>query len=421
MATHPGRLCAARSTSCPTAATIVAGTIDYRARLNKLDGHVQAGRRTGAAPAAARRRTSRLTLADTILLTDPAGTPLTGLDPAAGVQPPANGLPTCRRRRTAMSRRCRGGGALPDGSFFISDEYGPYVYRFSAEGRHARGDPSARRVHPEAQRRDHFSSNNPGPGAERAGAAPIRTPAGEQPGIRRYRADARWQSWSPSCRARRGRTAATRRRRASNTRMLYYDSRRSRPSGAGARARRAAAVFTDADGKRRVAAQSELAGARRDALPAALPRQRQRLRHEGATSLYRSVEMLDTSRRPTSRARATTAIEPVAPSGGLVAAVVPATLTPLHRSQRQCPAGPLRPAQRRAERPQQPLGEMGRHGARAGARSGATRTTSSCSSPTTTTSSPSTAFRSAPPTRTSPASRSTRSLVYRVTLPDFAK
>jgi len=53
---------------------------------------------------------------------------------------------------------------LPDASFYISDEYGPYIYRFSADGklRSATRPPAA--FIPQRNGADSFASNNPGPG-----------------------------------------------------------------------------------------------------------------------------------------------------------------------------------------------------------------------------------------------------------------
>src|SRR6185369_8945732 len=77
------------------------------------------------------------TLADTALLTDAAGTPLTGLDPeAGGVRKAAGGfpdLPQAKNGRIALDPEAI--VRLADGGYFISDEYGPYIYRFSAEGK----------------------------------------------------------------------------------------------------------------------------------------------------------------------------------------------------------------------------------------------------------------------------------------------
>ena len=85
---------------------------------------------------------------DTVLLTDPAGQPTTGLDadatgsiaypgfpplPAATYTGNGFGQPGPGGKRVAIDSE---GLALShDGSFWISDEYGPYIYHFSPAGR----------------------------------------------------------------------------------------------------------------------------------------------------------------------------------------------------------------------------------------------------------------------------------------------
>ena len=125
--------------------------------------------------------------------------------------------------------------------------------------------------------KENFSSNNPGPGAQAPEAERSRDRATEQPGLRRDGADAGWQI--P------GRDPAE--RDAPGWRQFVGDAaehanpllryRRPRSSEAGARARRAAAVLQDLrrqDPRRRA---KRIARARRDPLPAARPRQQQRL------------------------------------------------------------------------------------------------------------------------------------------------
>ena len=55
---------------------------------------------------------------------------------------------------------------MPDGTFFISDEYGPYIYRFSAEGRMLSAIRPPDAFIPMRNGKQNFSSNNPGPGAQ---------------------------------------------------------------------------------------------------------------------------------------------------------------------------------------------------------------------------------------------------------------
>src|SRR6478609_2339551 len=70
----------------------IGGTTDYRARLNKLSVTLKPLDNPAAVPEAERQKSVVATLTDTILLTDPAGASLTGLDPDR-IRPAANGFP----------------------------------------------------------------------------------------------------------------------------------------------------------------------------------------------------------------------------------------------------------------------------------------------------------------------------------------
>ena len=54
---------------------------------------------------------------------------------------------------------------LPDGGYFISDEYGPYIYRFAADGKMLTAIRPPDAFIPLRKGSQNFSSNNPGPGA----------------------------------------------------------------------------------------------------------------------------------------------------------------------------------------------------------------------------------------------------------------
>lgn len=76
-----------------------------------------------------------LTLAGTNLFTEANGTPLTALDPSPTVAGTRTGFPALPQAYNGrLSIDPEGLVLLPDGTFFVSDEYGPYIHRFSAEG-----------------------------------------------------------------------------------------------------------------------------------------------------------------------------------------------------------------------------------------------------------------------------------------------
>ena len=144
----------------------VSGTIDYRARINKLAISFKPLDDPDAVPLAQRQKSVVATLLDTILLTDAAGEPLSGLDPS-GVRVAANGLPDLPQAANGrISIDSESLVLLPDGSFFVGDEYGPYVYRFSPTGRLLAAIRPPEAFVPKRKGKDDFSSNNPGPGAQ---------------------------------------------------------------------------------------------------------------------------------------------------------------------------------------------------------------------------------------------------------------
>jgi hypothetical protein len=108
-----------------------------------------------------------ITVADTTLLTEANGTPFTALDTAAGtagVRPATATLPPMPQGFNGrLSIDAEGIARLPDGSFYISDEYGPYIYKFSAAGvlQSAIRPPAA--FIPQRNGADSFASNNPAP------------------------------------------------------------------------------------------------------------------------------------------------------------------------------------------------------------------------------------------------------------------
>jgi len=86
---------------------------------------------------------------DTVLFTDPSGTPVSGLDASAKgpylTFPGFPDLPSTTYTGDGFGGNGTGGRRVSvdseglvlnkDGSFWVSDEYGDYVYKFSASGR----------------------------------------------------------------------------------------------------------------------------------------------------------------------------------------------------------------------------------------------------------------------------------------------
>jgi hypothetical protein len=308
----------------------VGGTTDYRARLNTLSVTFKPLPDPAAVPVAERQSSIIATLTDTILLTDPAGEPMTGLDPVEnGIRRAANGfpdLPQAPNGRLAIDSESL--ALLPDGGFFIGDEYGPYVYRFSSAGRLLAAIRPPEAFVPKRKGRDHFSSNNPGPGAREP--EPPNPESGRQnnqgfEGLSLAPSGKLLFVILQSATRQDGGTAAETRQ---YTRLLAYDiADLDRPK----LVREFVVplpVFDNAEGKRRVAAQSELLALDETHLLLLCRDAGNGYGTDGATSRYRKVELLDISRATDIAGSPYDSTAAVAPNGKLADGIVPATLTP---------------------------------------------------------------------------------------------
>jgi hypothetical protein len=304
----------------------VSGTIDYRSRLNKIEIVLTPPPNPEKMPADERQRTVAARLADTILLTDSAGEPFTGLDPAAGgIRAAANGMPPMPQAPNAHVALDSEGLVLArDGSFFVSDEYGPYIYRFSPQGRLLGAIRPPDAFIPRRIGADHFSSNNPGPGQ----SAPV--PANPDTGRQNNQGfeglaltpDGKYlvAILQSATRQDGGDSPETR----DHTRILFYDiSAIDHP----VLVREHVVVlpaFTTADDKRRIAAQSELLALDETHFLLLCRDSDNGYGQKGATSRFRRIEVIDTSAATNIAGTRYDGLEPVAPKGRLVDGVVPA-------------------------------------------------------------------------------------------------
>jgi hypothetical protein len=308
----------------------VSGTIDYMPRINKLSlALTPIADPTG--PATTDLQTSiTANLDETILLTDSAGAPLTGLDPEeGGIRVAANGFPDLpQARNSRISIDAESLARLPDGSFFIGDEYGPYIYRFSAGGRLIAAIRPPEAFIPKRKGRDNFSSNNPGPGA----VAP--EPPDPESG-RQNNQGFEGLSLTPGGRflvvalqsaARQDSGAMVETRR--YTRLLYYDLLDlDRP----VLVREHVVplpVFENAQNKPSLAVQSELLALSENQFLLLCRDSGNGYGSENATSRYRNIELLDMSQATNIAGSPYDGSVPVAPNGKLRDEIVPATLTP---------------------------------------------------------------------------------------------
>lgn len=304
------------------------GTVDYRPRLNTLSIEF-APVVPGSAPQAGSEQTGvKTTLTDSLLLTDNAGDDTTGLDPLNGVRAATGDMPILPEANGKIALDNEAIARLPDGTMFISDEYGPNIYRFSAEGRlMSTTQPPAAMV-PMRKGAANFASNNPGPGA----AAP--EPKNPETG-RQNNQGLEGMALTPdgkiliavlqsAARQDGGDDSTTRQ----NTRALVYDVADPAHLKLVHEYILPLPVFTDAKGKTTVAAQSEIV-ALSDKTFLMLSRDSgngQGLK--GDTSLYRSIDIVDVSAATDIAGSDFDKDKPAAPKGVVDPSIKPAVFTP---------------------------------------------------------------------------------------------
>jgi hypothetical protein len=306
----------------------VEGTTDYRARLNKVSVKFRPIEGAATESAAAEGNAIMLKVEDTILLTDAAGEPMSGLDPSEGGVKPAAGaipaLPQTVNGRVALDPE--GIVLLADGSFFISDEYGPYIYRFSPTGKMLSAIRPLDAIIPKRQGRDHFSANAP--------AADAKKPNPENPETGRQNN----QGFEGLALAPDGKHLVTILQSATRqdggdkpetrnyTRVFYYDITNPDQAKLVRHYVVSLPVFDNAEGKKRVAAQSELL-ALDDSRFLLLCRDGNGFGTKNAQSLYRKIELLDVTGATNLAGGKYDGVTPLAPGGKLEADIVPAKLT----------------------------------------------------------------------------------------------
>ncbi len=295
-----------------------AGTTNYRPRVNRITLRVTPG--TGIMS----------TVSDTIMLTDAMEAPLTGLDPESdGLRKASGGfpdLPQGTNGRVALDSE--GIVPLADGTFFISDEYGPYIYRFSGGGKMLSVIQPPVAFLPVRKGTLHFGSNNPGPG----GIAPVppNPDTGRQnnqgfEGVTMTPDGKKLIALLQSATRQDGGDAPESRH---NTRALVYDiTNQTQPF---LRAEYVVPLprFVNASGATVVAAQSEFF-ALSDTLFLMIARDSGNgYGQKSAKSLYRSIELVDIGQATNIAGSAFDSVKPVAPKGVLDSSIKPADVRP---------------------------------------------------------------------------------------------
>jgi hypothetical protein len=307
----------------------VSGTTDYRTRLYKLTIVLKPVVNPAAIPERNRQRSVVATLKDTILLTDAAGKSTTGLDPAeGGVRPAAKGFPDLPQAATGrVAIDAEAVVRMPDGTFFISDEYGPYIYRFSAKGRMLSAIRPPDAFIPMRNGKQNFSSNNPGPGAQ---APSPKDPDTGRQNNQGFEGMARTPDGKflvvilqSATRQDGGNTPETRQ----NTRVLYYDIAHLNSPKLAREHVVPLPFYKTTDGKTRVAAQSELLAIDENHFLLLSRDSGNGYGYKSATSVYRKIDILDTTNATNIAGSKYDGLVPVAPKGKIEEGVVPATLT----------------------------------------------------------------------------------------------
>ncbi|KAA1176863.1 esterase-like activity of phytase family protein [Rhizobium tropici] len=305
----------------------VAGTTDYRARLNTIEVTL-APVAPGATPPAGKEQSGvDAKLIDTMLLKDDKGADTTGLDPVNGTRPAEGSMPLLPAAPNGkISLDTEAVARLPDGTMFISDEYGPYIYRFAADGRMMSATPPPAALLPMRNGAVNFASNNPGPGE----SAP--DPKDPTSG-RQNNQGLEGMSLTPdgkfliavlqsATRQDGGDSSSTR----ENTRALVYDAVDPANLKLVHEYVVPLPVFTNEKGKTAVAAQSEIYALSPQTFLMLARDSNNGYGVKGDKSLYRSVVAVDVS-TATDIAGKFDADKPVAPKGVLDASVKPATVS----------------------------------------------------------------------------------------------
>lgn len=266
-----------------------------------------------------------LTVAQTIQYKEADGTLFTSLDPAGGPlsRPGFPALPGANGR---ISLDGEGIVRLADGSFFTSDEYGPYIYHFSSSGTllSAIRPPSA--LIPIRNGTDNFASNNPGPGQSTPVPADPVTGRQNNQGLEglTLTPDGRYlAALLQSATRQDGGTGGTGPR--SNTRLLLYDLSAG-PDAPKLVAEHVVQLPTYVQGSTRVAAQSEMLALNNSQFLVLARDSGNGRGFATPTSLYRQILIYDISAATNIAGTAfDTAGTPIAPGGTLAAGITPAT------------------------------------------------------------------------------------------------
>ncbi|HVO02525.1 MAG TPA: esterase-like activity of phytase family protein [Candidatus Cybelea sp.] len=305
------------------------GSVDYPGRLQKFAVTLMPYTGKDPLPAGpAQQAQLKLDYQDAIVFHEADGTQTTGLDPT-DVRKAANGFPDLPVANGHISLDDEGVALAPDGTFWVSDEYGPYIYHTKADGTLISAIQPPQAFIPMRNGAENFSSDNPPAGG--AEPKPKNPESGRQnnqgfEGLALSADGKQLYALLQSATIQDGGAGGSSPKRF-NTRFLAYDI------GDAAQPKLTAEYvvqlprFKDAKGKDLVAAQSEMHAlddhrflviARDSGHGSGL---------KDATSVYRSVDLFDTTGATNIAGTDFDGTKPVAPDGMLDASVTPAKYT----------------------------------------------------------------------------------------------
>lgn len=301
----------------------VTATSNYIPRFNKIDIVFRPSPTGGTA-----QNQVTLTIVDTVKFTEADGRPLTSYDPGSNTSATRPGFPLLPGAFNGnISLDAEGIVVNRDGTMWVSDEYGPYIWKFGADGKLLSAIRPPEALVAKRNNADSFASNNPGVGQ------PAPTPANPTTG-RQNNQGLEGLSISPDGKvlfallqsATRqdggaGGTAPTR----DHTRLLAYDLTGATPSLIGEYVLRLPSFTQGASTL--VAAQSEILALNRTQF-LVLARDSGNGRGLNPTSTYRKVLAYDISQATNIAGTAFDTVgTPIAPGGVLAASIIPATRT----------------------------------------------------------------------------------------------
>jgi hypothetical protein len=297
------------------------GTLDYQGRLQKFA--ITFTPDSGNATAS--QNQLRLDYQDAILLHEADGKSTTGLD-ATEVRQAAGGFPDLPSAGGKISVDNEGVVLAPDGSFWISDEYGPNIYHYAADGTLLGAIQPPPALVPMRGGVENFASNNPPKGgAEPKPKNPERGRQNNQglEGLALSRDGKTLYALLQSATIQDGGEGGSSPKRF-NSRFLAYDITDAQAPKLAAEYVVQLPRFKDAKGKQLVAAQSEILALddHRFLVIARDSGHGQGLKD--TDSVYRSIDLFDTTGATNIAGSDFDQAKPVAPDGVLDAAVIPA-------------------------------------------------------------------------------------------------